>query len=75
MEILVHDLSNLFRQLGMAGDAENIDAFLAVNRLKPGTRLAEAHFWNPSQAQFLALAITNDSNWAIAADELATRLS
>jgi Protein of unknown function (DUF2789) len=75
METMVHDLSNLFRQLGMDGDADNIDAFLTVNRLHPGTRLSEADFWNSSQAKFLASAITDDSNWAIAADELATRLS
>jgi Protein of unknown function (DUF2789) len=75
VETIVHNLSNLFRQLGMAGDVENIDAFLATNRLNPGTRLNEAAFWNPSQAQFLARALTEDSNWAIAADELAMRLS
>lgn len=75
METMVHDLGNLFRQLGMAGDAENIDAFLAANHLEAGTRLGEAPFWNASQAQFLARAITDDSNWAIAADELAVRLT
>lgn len=75
METMTHDLGNLFLQLGMAADAEHIDAFLAANRIKPGTRLAEAPFWNASQAHFLARAIADDSNWAMAADDLAARLS
>lgn len=75
MEIMVHNLSNLFLQLGMAGDVATIDTFLTANRLDPGIRLPEADFWNPSQAQFLARAIADDSNWAIAADELSMRLT
>ncbi len=75
METIVHNLSNLFRQLGMAGDVSNIDAFIASHRLQAGTRLAQAPFWTPSQAQFLMRAISDDANWASAADELATRLS
>ncbi len=75
VETIVHDLSNLFRQLGMAGDVQTIDAFLASHHLKPGTRLAEAAFWNASQAQFLARALKDDSDWSRAADELATRLA
>lgn len=75
MEIIVHDLSNLFRQLGMLGNVETIDAFLGDHRLKPGTRLAEADFWNVSQAQFLARALKDDSDWSRAADELAARLT
>jgi Protein of unknown function (DUF2789) len=75
MEPIVHNLSNLFRQLGMAGDASNIDAFISSHRLEAGTRLPQAPFWTPSQAQFLMRAICDDANWAIAADELAARLS
>jgi hypothetical protein len=75
VETIVHDLSNLFRQLGMAGDANNIDAFIASHRLEAGTRLAQAPFWTPSQAQFLAGALGDDANWSNAADELATRLT
>lgn len=39
MEIIVHDLSNLFRQLGMVGNVETIDAFLGDHRL------SLAHAW------------------------------
>jgi Protein of unknown function (DUF2789) len=59
----------------MKGDVKTIDAFLVANRLELGIRLVQAPFWNQSQAQFLACAITEDSNWAIAADEFATRLT
>ena len=75
METIVHDLSNLFLQLGMAGDADNIDAFIASHRLAPATPLAQAAFWSPAQAQFLARAKSDDANWSRAADELATRLT
>jgi Protein of unknown function (DUF2789) len=75
VETIVHDLGNLFRQLGMAGDADNIDAFVATHRLQAGEHLAEASFWNPSQAQFLARSLVDDSDWSKAADELATRLT
>ena len=57
METGVHNLSNLFLQLGLAGDASDIDNFLAAHRLRPGQPLPEAPFWTPSQASFLRDAI------------------
>jgi hypothetical protein len=75
METGAHDLNTLFRQLGLAGDAAHIDAFLATHSLPPGQTLAEAPYWSPSQAALLSEAITFDAEWAEAADELATRLS
>ena len=74
METGPHDLSNLFLQLGLAGDASAIDRFLAGHRLRPGQKLSDAPFWSPSQATFLHEAITHDADWAKAADELASRL-
>ena len=75
METNIHDLSHLFRQLGLSGDAHDIDTFIANHRLEKGTRLALAPFWSPAQAKFLAQAFLDDSDWAEAADELAVRLS
>ena len=75
MDTSKHDLSGLFRQLGLAGEPRAIDAFLASHRLEAGTALAEAPFWNAAQAAFLGEAIADDSDWAEAADELATLLS
>ena len=75
METGAHDLGNLFRQLGLAGDASHIDAFLATHRLQPGQELSEAPYWSPSQAALLSEAITHDAEWSEAADELSSRLS
>ena len=75
METGAHDLSTLFRQLGLVGDAADIDAFLATHSLPPDRTLAEAPYWSPSQAALLSEAISFDAEWAEAADELATRLS
>jgi Protein of unknown function (DUF2789) len=74
METGAHNLSNLFLQLGLAGDANAVDSFLATHSLRPGQHLSDAPFWNPSQASFLRDAITHDADWSEAADELASRL-
>lgn len=75
MEIHKHDLNNLFRQLGYSGDAKDIDAFIAGHRLGAGMALADAPFWSPTQAKFLVQALSEDSDWAEAVDELAVRLT
>ncbi|HSV54713.1 MAG TPA: DUF2789 domain-containing protein [Burkholderiaceae bacterium] len=75
MDTSTHDLGNLFRQLGLAGEPAAVEAFLATHRLKPGTTLVEAPFWNKAQATFLRESLANDSDWAETADELATLLS
>jgi hypothetical protein len=75
METNLHNLANLFKQLGLASEPSDIDAFVAGHKLGPGVSLCKAPFWNSSQAQLLAQAIANDSDWAEAADDLAVRLS
>ena len=75
MEINAHNLSHLFRQLGLSDNAQDIDHFIATHRLEKGTRLTVAPFWSPAQAKFLVQAFLEDSDWAEAADELAVRLS
>jgi hypothetical protein len=75
METGAHDLSTLFRQLGLAGETVHIDGFLATHSLPAGQTLAEAPYWSPSQAALLSEAISSDAEWAEAADELAARLS
>lgn len=75
METSRHDLSHLFRQLGMSGDPRDIDAFISGHRLQPGVSLCQAPFWNEAQATFLSSAIADDSDWSEAVDELAVRLS
>ena len=75
METHKHDLRNLFRQLGLAAEDAQIDAFVEKHRLAPDIALINAPFWNPSQAKFLKQAMADDSDWAEAVDELAVRLS
>lgn len=75
METNAHNLSHLFRQLGLPDNTQDIDHFIATHRLEKGTRLTVAPFWSPAQAKFLVQAFLEDSDWAEAADELAVRLS
>ena len=75
METHAHNLTNLFLQLGLPSGAPDIDAFVARHRLAAGVSLCQASFWSPAQAQFLAQAIREDSDWSEAADQLAVLLS
>ena len=53
MERPVHNLNNLFAQLGHANDDAAIELFIDTHRpLADGVQLHEAAFWSPSQACF-----------------------
>jgi Protein of unknown function (DUF2789) len=75
MELNKHDLSQLFQQMGYSGEAGDIDTFVASHRLQEGMGLAQAPFWGPAQATFLTSALTEDSDWSAAVDELSVRLA
>ena len=75
MDTNPHNLPNLFKQLGLPGQAADIDAFIATHRLPQGTALVDAAFWTPGQAAFLKQSLADDSDWSEVVDELATRLS
>jgi hypothetical protein len=71
MDTSRHDLTTLFEQLGLDGDAGAIDAFVAVHRpLAAGMTLADAPFWNAGQRAFLAEALADDSDWTELVDAL-----
>ena len=71
----MHTLSNLFAQLGLPGDRDAIDAFIAAHRPLPDAlRLHEAPFWTPSQAGFLRESILDDADWSDVIDSLDTEL-
>ncbi len=75
MDTTPHDLTTLFEQLGLPGDAAAIDAFIEAHRPLPAaTRLADAPFWTPAQRAFLVEALGADSDWAERVDELDVRL-
>ena len=75
MEQPIHNLAELFRQLGLADDGVAIDAFIAHHRPLPAdTALVNASFWSVSQRAFLKEAIIADADWCEWVDELSTRL-
>ena len=75
MDTSSHDLSSLFLQLGLASNPAEVAAFVATHHLDQRMRLCDAPFWNKAQAQFLRESLEQDSDWAVAADELARLLS
>lgn len=71
MQPIVHPLSALFKQLGLPGDPESIERFIATHAPLPGdVRLSEAPFWTPSQAKFLREELQEDADWAEVVDQL-----
>ncbi len=75
MESSIHQLGDLFRQLGLPDDPASIEAFIAAHRpLPPGVALADAAFWTPSQAQFLREELSEDADWAEVVDSLGSLL-
>jgi len=76
LESPIHDLHDLFGQLGLADDPASIEAFIAAHRPLPvGVALADAPFWTSSQARFLREEIADDADWAEIVDRLGAMLS
>lgn len=75
MERPIHNMPNLFAQLGLAHDEAAIADFIEAHRPLPGNiALHQASFWNASQASFLREAIVDDADWAEIADALSAEL-
>lgn len=71
MESPVHDLSALFKQLGLAADQASIERFIGLHAPLPQScQLADAAFWTPAQASFLREEILEDADWAEVVDQL-----
>ena len=71
MERPVHNMSNLFAQLGQPDDEASIARFIeAHSPLAADLQLHEAHFWTESQAGFLRQSIVDDADWAEITDVL-----
>ena len=61
----------LFRQLGLDSEDHQIRHFIRTHSPLPDQiRLADAHFWSPTQASFLREALLLDSDWAAPVDQL-----
>ncbi|MCF8179095.1 MAG: DUF2789 domain-containing protein [Sulfuritalea sp.] len=75
METSIHTLANLFAQLGLPSEQEEIQNFLDQHRPLPNkTPLHEAAFWSPAQSSFLCEEVLNDADWAELVDTLNERL-
>jgi Protein of unknown function (DUF2789) len=75
MEAPIHNINNLFAQLGLPSDQASIEQFIKTHSPLPaGVILTEAPFWSAAQASFLREELLNDADWAEVIDELSTHL-
>lgn len=71
MEYAFHDFTNLFAQLGLPNDPENIQKFIKANApLAPDVKLEDATFWTASQSALLRDKLVDDADWAQVVDRL-----
>ncbi|SDG55305.1 Protein of unknown function [Onishia taeanensis] len=71
MEHGAHPFSELFEQLGLPADDASIQAFIERHSPLPeDIELADAPFWNRSQAALIRSALEEDADWAEVVDQL-----
>ena len=71
----MHDIKELFEQLGLDESDAGIDRFIArTGPLPAALPLAEAGIWSPSRASFLREVVLEDANGSNAVDQLDARL-
>ncbi|MGY8870930.1 MAG: DUF2789 domain-containing protein [Pseudomonadales bacterium] len=74
MDTVKHNLTNLFLQLGLAAEENEIESFISCHSVDEGISLEEAVFWTQGQAQFIKESRANDADWSEMVDELDTLL-
>ena len=75
MHAPVHTLENLFEQMGLPNQPNDVDSFIEKHGpLASEVKLEEAAFWTDHQAAFLREQLIADADWAEVVDELNTRL-
>ena len=74
MDSPANNLETLFGQLGLPTDGSAIDDFIEAHQLAPETKVSEADFWEPHQAQLLKEWLLADGDEALMVDELNVRL-
>ena len=75
MDKPIHHFSELFAQLGLPADEQDIRQFIATHSpLAADVALPDAPFWMPAQAAFLREALLQDSDWAELVDQLSEAL-
>lgn len=71
MQASFHRFSDLFAQLGLPSDEQDIQSFLRRHgNLPPQMPLADAPFWTPAQASMLREELIEDADWAEVVDQL-----
>lgn len=70
MENGSHAFSELFAQLGLSSEEDDIRRFIAEHALPEHTRLPDAAFWTATQAAFLRESWKADADWAAVIDQL-----
>lgn len=75
MNNAIHHFDELFAQLGLPSDADDIVHFLTVHAsMADGFRLPDAPYWTRSQASFLRESLLQDSDWSGLVDQLSKAL-
>ena len=74
METGQHAFCELFAQLGLPSNEEDISQFIAEHTLPENTRLPDANFWTRPQAEFLREAWKADADWSAVIDQLNSSL-
>jgi hypothetical protein len=71
MSAQYHRFCELFAQLGLPSDVQDVSAFIEKNSPLPAhVRLEEAAFWTPAQAALLRDELLKDADWAELVDQL-----
>ena len=74
MDLEGYNLKTLFDQLGLPSEGPEIDDFIEAHPLDANTKLIDAEFWTPQQAQLLKEWLRADGEEAVMVDELNVRL-
>ena len=71
MNVHCHTLNELFHQLGLPSEDQEIQAFVQSHKLTgSAVKLHEATFWSPSQSGFIKECWQDDSEWSHQIDHL-----
>jgi hypothetical protein len=70
MDTTENTLPNLFFQLGLSDQPDEIEAFIKAHPLEEGVEIENADFWSEGQSQFLKESREFDAAWAESVDEL-----
>ena len=71
MEPPTHQMTDLFKQLGLSERPQDMAGFIARHRPLPDRlALPDAPFWNPAQSDFLREGLAQDADWAVVVDQL-----